>query len=284
MKPHFSLAIAFALALVLSACGGAQKTATTTAAPSAKTGKDCKGKKGDCKGKKSDCKGGDCADKGGEGTFAMVSGPDLLKQIDAKEKMLILDVNRKARFLKAHVPGAVHVSRHALTRIELGNDKAAKLVFYCGSPKCRASHKAAKTAGEMGYTNVFVMPLGIKGWEAAGLRTEAGGNAQVFQVIKTADVLTKSKGAAQVTIIDVNSPERYAKGHVPGAKNAKADALTAADLPKNKDAVVILYCGALRCGASHRAAQAAAKMGYTNLFVMAAGIKGWEAQGLPTEK
>ena len=304
MKRILALAALLLAAVLMTACGGAQKTPTETAAAGEACGADCKKKgckkphrkkgdckgkkgcdkpKGDCKGKKGDCKGKDCADDGKPG-FTMLPAAELLKQIDAKAAMTIFDVNRKERFLKGHVPGAVHVNRRALTHMELGKDKAAKLVFYCGSPKCRASHKAAHTARHMGYTNVFVMPEGIKGWEAAGLRTVAGGTAQVFSVISAKDLQVKSQGAPQVHIFDVNSPERFAKGHVPGARNASAADLSKAGLPKNKGAMVVFYCGSRRCAASHRAAYAAAKLGYTQVYVMAAGIKGWEADGLKTDK
>jgi rhodanese-related sulfurtransferase len=35
-----------------------------------------------------------------------------------------------------------------------------------------ACHKAARRAVEMGYTNVWIMPAGIMGWEKAGKKVE----------------------------------------------------------------------------------------------------------------
>lgn len=277
MKRILSLAALLSAGLLMASCGSAQKKPSPTA-------KACDKSKGDCKGKKGCNKPKKVAKADDDNGFKMLPAAALLKQIDAKAAMLVLDVNSKERFLKGHVPGAVHVNRHALTHMELGKDKAAKLVFYCGSPKCRASHKAAHAAVHMGYTNVSVMPEGIKGWEAAGLRTDKGGDAQAFSVMRAKDLQNKSQGAAQIFIFDVNSPERFAKGHVPGARHASASDLSKAGLPKNKDALVVFYCGSPRCAASHRAAYAAVKMGYTKVFVMPAGIKGWEAEGLATQK
>lgn len=54
---------------------------------------------------------------------------------------------------------------------ELPTDKSADLVFYCGSPKCMASHSAAGRAVSAGYTHVSVMADGIQGWKAAGQKT-----------------------------------------------------------------------------------------------------------------
>jgi rhodanese-related sulfurtransferase len=54
---------------------------------------------------------------------------------------------------------------------ELPADKSGQVVFYCYNEQCGASHMAAKRASEAGYTNVAVLPAGIKGWKAAGQPT-----------------------------------------------------------------------------------------------------------------
>src|SRR3954470_13936407 len=76
--------------------------------------------------------------------------------------------------------------------------------------------------------------------------------------IKEVNTLTKSKKAV---IIDVNGTESYNKGHVPGALDFDAikDKL-AATLPKDKDTVLVAYCGGPKCMAYQAAAKAAAKL------------------------
>ncbi len=99
--------------------------------------------------------------------------------------------------------------------------------------------------------------------------------------IKEVKEAIKAKNA---TIIDVNGSESYAKGHVPGAidfvvsKDALADAL-----PKEKDALIIAYCGGPSCSAYKAAAKAAEDLGYTNVKHMSAGISGWMQAGEKTE-
>ncbi len=51
-------------------------------------------------------------------------------------------------------------------------DKTATLVFYCANTHCGACHQGARAALKLGYTNVFIMPEGIAGWEQAKLPTE----------------------------------------------------------------------------------------------------------------
>lgn len=54
---------------------------------------------------------------------------------------------------------------------ELPAAKGSKLVFYCANERCTASHQAALRAIGAGYTDVSVLPDGIKGWKDAGQRT-----------------------------------------------------------------------------------------------------------------
>jgi rhodanese-related sulfurtransferase len=54
---------------------------------------------------------------------------------------------------------------------ELPDDRATKLVFFCGNTDCRASDGAAGRARQAGYSDVNVMRAGIAGWAEAGQDT-----------------------------------------------------------------------------------------------------------------
>ena len=89
----------------------------------------------------------------------------------------------------------------------------------------------------------------------------------------------------KVTLIDVNGPVSYANGHIPGAIDYTAHATDFSSvLPADKSALVVAYCGNEHCGAYARAAEAAQKLGYTNVEHFKPGIMGWKAAGEPTEK
>jgi rhodanese-related sulfurtransferase len=88
-----------------------------------------------------------------------------------------------------------------------------------------------------------------------------------------------------VTVIDVNGASSYKKGHIPGAINfAKAKKELKGLLPKNKDALIVAYCGGPSCSAYKSAANAAEKLGYTNVKHLSAGISGWLQAQKKTEK
>jgi rhodanese-related sulfurtransferase len=50
-------------------------------------------------------------------------------------------------------------------------------------------------------------------------------------------------GRPGVYFFDVNAPARYARGHLPGAKNLAPDKVGATDLPPDKEATLVFYCG-----------------------------------------
>ncbi|MBX7186215.1 MAG: rhodanese-like domain-containing protein [Vicinamibacteria bacterium] len=86
----------------------------------------------------------------------------------------------------------------------------------------------------------------------------------------------------KVTVVDVNSPESWKRARVPGAINLDP-AYDGGDLPSDKDAPVVFYCSNSMCRKAPNAARRAQEMGYRNVQVMKAGIKGWVAKDLPTE-
>ena len=101
----------------------------------------------------------------------MIATEDLSKGI--KDKTLsIIDCNTLEVYQKGHIPTAAHMNSSAPDAKVLPKDKKAALVFYCKNPRCMASHEGANFAKTQGYTNVKVYPLGIEGWEKAGMSVE----------------------------------------------------------------------------------------------------------------
>jgi rhodanese-related sulfurtransferase len=89
--------------------------------------------------------------------------------------------------------------------------------------------------------------------------------------------LKSAIAAKKVTLLDANGTESWQKGHIPGAIDFQANkGKLASLLPKDKDALVVAYCGGPRCQAYQAAAKAAEKLGYTNIKHLTAGISGWE--------
>jgi len=108
--------------------------------------------------------------------------------------------------------------------------------------------------------------------------------AGAFPDISLAD-LKADIAAKKVTLLDVNGPVSYANGHIPGAIDFTAHTADLAKvLPKDKNSLIVAYCGNEHCGAYARAAEAAQKLGYTNVQHFKPGIAGWKEANEPTEK
>ena len=91
--------------------------------------------------------------------------------------------------------------------------------------------------------------------------------------------------AKKVTVIDVMSSKSYAKGHVPTAISFAKDGKNLSKiLPKDKNALIVAYCGGPSCKAYKRAASLAEKLGYKNVKHLSAGISGWRKAGEKVEK
>jgi rhodanese-related sulfurtransferase len=88
-----------------------------------------------------------------------------------------------------------------------------------------------------------------------------------------------------VILLDVNGSSSYAKGHIPGAIDFRANKDKIASLlGDNKDKLVVAYCGGPTCSAYKAGAQAAEEAGFKNIKHLSAGISGWLQAGKSTEK
>lgn len=83
-----------------------------------------------------------------------------------------------------------------------------------------------------------------------------------------------------IVLLDCNGSKTFATGHIPGAIDFEgAEADLAKRLPKDKSTLVVAYCGGPRCMAYKAGAEAATKLGYTNVKHFSGGISGWKKAG-----
>ncbi len=91
--------------------------------------------------------------------------------------------------------------------------------------------------------------------------------------------------ANNVTLIDANGTESWQNGHIPGAIDYQSNKEKLASvLPKDKDALIVAYCGGPKCMAYKEAAKAAKELGYKNVKYLSAGISGWKDSGQKTQQ
>jgi rhodanese-related sulfurtransferase len=93
---------------------------------------------------------------------------DVKAKLDARETFHLVDVREESEFAKDHLPGAIHLGKGVIERdIEKTIPQTgAPIVLYCGGGF--RSALAADNLQKMGYTNVWSMDGGIRGWREKG--------------------------------------------------------------------------------------------------------------------
>jgi rhodanese-related sulfurtransferase len=88
-----------------------------------------------------------------------------------------------------------------------------------------------------------------------------------------------SAGAPDFVLLDVRSPELYARAHVPGAVNLPHRKIIEARLEEYpRDALFVVYCSGPHCNGADRAAARLARLGRP-VKLMIGGMTGWIDEG-----
>jgi thiosulfate/3-mercaptopyruvate sulfurtransferase len=120
--------------------------------------------------------------------------------------------------------------------------------------------------------------------------------------VVTAEELKKwiNAGKKMVIVDTIPYKDSCAKQHIPGAKqflfpipemttwdtketDNKTEQGTAKQLGPDKEEVVVIYCGFVKCTRSHNGAIWAKKLGYDNVYRFPGGIFAWKGDDYPVE-
>jgi rhodanese-related sulfurtransferase len=114
---------------------------------------------------------------------------------------------------------------------------------------------------------------------SAANAAEPAAAAHAIPDISKADLDT-AIAAKAVVLIDCNGSDSFAAGHLPGAIDFQANKAKLAELlPKDKNALVVAYCGGPMCGAYKAGYEAAKALGYTQVKHFSGGLSGWKSGG-----
>ncbi len=94
---------------------------------------------------------------------------DVKAKMDRKERFVLVDVREDSEWTRDHLPGAIHLGKGVIERDveQAAPDTGTELVLYCGGGY--RSALAADNLQKMGYTNVYSMDGGVRGWREKGL-------------------------------------------------------------------------------------------------------------------
>ena len=191
----------------------------------------------------------------------------------AEDVMLIDARPYRPKYVKGFIPGAVSIPYSEFDQKQqmLPENKETLLIFYCGGLKCKLSHKSARKAVALGYTNVKVFAKGFPEY-----KKQPGAYPAV-----TAEQVAAQIEENKTLIVDARPKKtKFDKGHIPSAISlpfSQFDELKG-KLPRDLETPIIFYCGGLKCKLSHKSAARAIAMGYRKVSVFTRGYPGWKEQ------
>jgi rhodanese-related sulfurtransferase len=208
--------------------------------------------------------------------FHDIVGIDFVKPyvtIPKPDDMLLIDSRPKeGKYDKGHIPTAISIPDTQFDKMTglLPQDKKNLLIFYCEGLDCKLSHKSAKKAEVLGYTNVKVYAEGYPGWMK---------NPDNYAEVPVEFVKNAIDTKTEMVLVDSRPKEgKYDQGHILTAINipdSQFDKMTQL-LPAKKDTLLVFYCGGFDCKLSHKSASKSIKLGYTNVKVFSAGYPAWQ--------
>ena len=112
----------------------------------------------------------------------------------------------------------------------------------------------------------------------------AAAKASVTKDVTPDEAALLMKGKAPVLVVDVRTPDEFAEGHIPGAKNVD---FLGDDFEKQLAALPMDRPLIVHCAAGNRSSKAVAKLAAlqksAQIFHLKSGFHGWKAAGKPIE-
>lgn len=87
----------------------------------------------------------------------------------------------------------------------------------------------------------------------------------------------------QFTVIDAKTQEEYDEAHIFSAINIPEKDFKKSEglLPRDKGALIIVYCNDTKFEASKKWAEKAATAGNTNIMIYSEGFRAWKKKNMP---
>jgi hydroxyacylglutathione hydrolase len=193
----------------------------------------------------------------------------------------LLDTRSKEDFVRAHVPGSVHleVDDQLSNRIGFVFPPNAPVILLLSNPA--DYEKVFFSLARVGYDNVVgYLAEGLDVWEEMGLPITSG-DIQDIEPVELNNLLIHGNGNRPV-VVDVREPWEYQQGHVPGAVLMPLGQLSTRldELDLEKPVAVICATGSRSQSASALLGQ----KGFKTIYNVLGGTSQWARSGLELER
>jgi rhodanese-related sulfurtransferase len=223
-----------------------------------------------------------------------VAGLEALMARATTETVYLIDVRTRGEYAAGHIPGfAWFPGGQAVQRADDTVAVKTGLVVFC----CDGLARAAVTASwyrQMGFPNVHAVAGGTTAWTAAGKSLATGTDEPVEPVVAAARERVRQIAPSALAallasprppvVLNVETSDRFAAGHVPGARWLSRSwlELRLAELAADRAAPLVVTDED-----GHDAVLAAATiedLGYSDVAALAGGMDAWRRDGRPIEQ
>jgi rhodanese-related sulfurtransferase len=204
-----------------------------------------------------------------------------------------LDVRSEPEYEKGHVPGALSLpGGQAVQRADDFIAVRNAPIVFISNDSARAS-MAAYWYRQMGFSDVRVLQGGLQEWTKRGEGLDVGMPRHEpvgYEIARTSTrciaplQLRRQWETATGLILDVGTSLDFAAAHIPGARwisRGSIELKLPEEFPDRRQPIVV-SCPDERN--SVLAARALSRIGYTDVAVLAGGVRAWEAAGCATER
>ncbi len=204
--------------------------------------------------------------------------PAELKSRLAENAVVLVDVMSSLHYMDHHIPGSILIPASDFEAIveDVLPDKGKAIVFYCESSSCHRSRRVYLSAIEKGYQDIYVLAGGFPAWKAAGYTVVSDKRVPRTGIwsIKPAKFTDFVNSKADVSIIDIRTPEEFETGHILGAINVPVDDLRDRyhEIPLNSSIIVVDANGY----SSFLVAAYLHWKGYVDIVRLFGGMRAWD--------
>ena len=221
--------------------------------------------------------------------YKTINAKDLHKKIllaKEDEQPVLLDIRPFQTYADEHITDAINITPE---EFPLGQKiDMHKLIIIIGeNPEDENIKKAIYQLKDEGSKNFVVLAGGMEAWKQLVGLTVNYGNPDSFEdqmkvsYVEGKDLNDAIKQNVPTYILDVRTPEEYAKGHLPGAINIPADELEKRRKEIKEKRIIVVGINELQ---EFQSSVQLYDMIMVSPFVLKGAMSEWEKNGYPMQK
>lgn len=194
----------------------------------------------------------------------------------------LIDTRSKEDYVKAHVPGSVHLEADTQlsNRVGFVFPPEAPIILLLENPQ--KYEQVVYSLARVGYGNILgYIAEELDTWEEMGLPITSG-DIKDIEPAELNRLLTDSADKSNLQVVDVREPWEYKQGHVPGAMLIPLGQLSTRLSELDPETPVAVICAS--GSRSQSAAAVLGQKGFKTVYNVLGGTSAWARSGFNVER